>query len=67
MLQSFLSNCNIYSDFSFFADDNQQLEVFVFYENGNVIYKIREEDLELYNEIFKSNVFTLTFDFTFGS
>lgn len=66
-LKYFLPNRNIYYDFSFFADNYGQLEVFVTYEDEKPVYRIKEEDQDLYDEIFKSNVFPLIFDFVFGT
>lgn len=53
--------------FSFYADTDCLLKIFVKDENGIPIFEINEDDLELYNEIFSGNRFPLIFPFIFST
>lgn len=53
--------------FSFYADNNCQLKVFVREVDGNPYFEINENDYELYVELFGSNRFPLVFPFVFSN
>lgn len=53
--------------FSFYGDVNCLLKIFVREENGNPIFEINPNDLELYTELFGGNRFPLIFPFIFST
>lgn len=53
--------------FSFYADTDCQLKVFVREVDGNPYFEINENDYELYVELFGSNRFPLVFPFVFSN